>query len=80
MTDDVHFADLLSYDGQTFNGVDANGGTIAGVDGFQQQLIVEGVNPANMTIVVGDIEMIRITAIVTYQGTEMTRTSWLRTW
>ena len=28
MTDDVAFDDLLSYDGQTFNGVDANGNPV----------------------------------------------------
>ena len=80
MTDEVDFTNLLSYHGQIYNGVDANGNPLPGVMDFQQQLEVQGVNPADMTITVGNVEMIRVTAAVTYQGTELTRMSWLRTW
>ena len=80
MTDDVEYTNLLSYDGVIYNGVDANGKILPGVEGFQQQLIVQGVNPADMTLAVGNVDMIRITAVVTYFGSEMTRISWLRTW
>ena len=79
MTDDVDFFDLLGYDGQIYNGVDAGGNYLPGVVDYQQQLIVEGVNPADMSIAIGDIDMIRITAVVTHQGKELTRISWLRT-
>jgi len=80
MTDDVDFNNLLSYDAQVFNGVDAYGTQLPGVTGYQQQLIVTGVNPSDMSVAVGTIYMIRVTAVVSYKGTEMTRISWLRTW
>jgi len=78
MTDDIDFNNLLSYDGQVYAGVDAYGNPLPGVTGYQQQLIVNGVNPADMSVAVGAVYMIRITVAVTYKGTEMTRISWLR--
>ena len=78
MTDDVKFVNLMNYNDATFNGVDAGGNTLIGMDGFQQQIIVQGVNPADLTVSVGNPNMVRVTAIVTYHGHEMTRISWLR--
>lgn len=79
MTDDVAFEDLLSFDGQTFNGVDANGNPVEGLETYQQQLLAEGVTPEDLTPYVGaDPEMIRLTAVVTHQGMELARVSWLR--
>jgi len=79
MTDDVAFEDLLSFDGQTFNGVDANGNPVQGLGTYQQQLLAEGVTPEDLTVYVGaDPEMIRLTAVVTHQGMELARVSWLR--
>jgi len=63
-----------------FSGVDAYGNPLPGVNGYQQQLNVTGVNPSDMSVAVGTIYMIRVTAAVSYKGTEMTRISWLRTW
>ena len=81
MTDDVAFDDLLSYDGQTFNGVDANGNPVEGLTNYQQQILAEGVNPGDLTVYVGpDPEIIRLTAVVTYGGQEMARISWLRSY
>ena len=79
MTDDVMFGDLLTYDGQSFNGVDANGLAVAGLDSYQQQLSVQAVNPDDLTEYIGaDPEMILITAAVNLQGESITRMSWLR--
>jgi hypothetical protein len=79
MTDDVAFEDLLSFDGQTFNGVDANGNSVQGLEKYEQQLLAEGVTPEDLTVYVGvDPEMIRLTAVVRHQGVELARVSWLR--
>ena len=79
MTDEVEFDYLLDYDNQTFNGVDAGGNSVAGLASYQQQLDVTAVNPADMSEYIGpDPEIIRLKAIVSRNGEEVTRTSWLR--
>lgn len=81
MTDDVAFDDLLDYNGQTYNGVDANGKSVEGLSRYQQQLLVEGVTPGDLTVYVGpDPEIIRLTAVVNHQGQELVRMSWLRSY
>ena len=81
MTDDVAFDDLLSYNGQTFNGVDANGNPVEGLTSYQQQLLAEGVTPGDLTVYMGpDPEIIRLTAVVNHQGLELARISWLRSY
>jgi len=81
MTDDVAFDDLLSYNGQTFNGVDANGNPVEGLNNYQQQLLAEGVTPEDLTVYMGpDPEIIRLTAVVNHQGLELARISWLRSY
>jgi len=81
MTDDVAFDDLLSYNGQTFNGVDANEKPVEGLANYQQQLFAEGVTPGDLTVYVGhDQEIIRLTAVVNHQGLELARISWLRSY
>ena len=79
MTDDVAFDDLLAFDGQTFNGVDANGTAVAGLDDFQQSFVVEAVDPDDLTLYVGpDPEAIRLTVNVAFNGDPVTTMSWLR--
>lgn len=81
MTDDVAFDDLLNYNGQTFNGVDANGNSVEGLTNYQQQLLVEGVTPGDLTVYVGpDPEIVRLTAVVSHGGQELARMSWLRSY
>jgi hypothetical protein len=79
MTDNVAFADLLDYNGTTYNGVDANGNAVAGLTDFQQQLTVQAVNPATLTLYVGaNPAAMRLTARVRHSGSELTHVSWLR--
>ncbi len=79
MTDDIVFADLLGFNGQTFNGVDAQGNAVAGLQEFQQQFVVQAVDPDDMTIYVGpDPDVIRLTANVIYNNETITSMSWLR--
>lgn len=80
MTDEVTFIDLLSYNGSTYNGVDAGGSELAGMGNYQQQLQVWAVNPEDLTLYVGDeVEAVVITAKVLHDGEEVTRISWIRT-
>jgi len=79
MTDQEAFGNLMSYDGNTYNGVDANGNPVAGLERFQQGLSVQPVNPADMTVYIGpDPEAAILTAAVSCGGTQITRISWLR--
>ncbi|MBN1845055.1 MAG: hypothetical protein JW810_05190 [Sedimentisphaerales bacterium] len=80
MTADVAFDDLLAYDDLTFNGVDARGNPIPGMERYQQQLRVEPVTPEDLTVYVGpDPVMVRCTAVVQNGGVELAQLCWLRT-
>ncbi len=79
MTEDVAFEDLLTFDGDTFNGADANGNPVAGLDSFVQTFNATGVDPDTLLPnVLADPEAIRLTVIVSRNGEEITRISWLR--
>ncbi len=79
MTDEVAFDDLLSYHNIPYNGVDAEGNPVTGLQNFQQRLIVQGVNPDNFTLYIGpDPEAFLVTAAVTHEGAELTCIRWLR--
>ena len=53
MTDEIPFNNLLVYNNQTFNGVDAGGNQVAGMQEYHQQLKVQPVNPDDLTVYVG---------------------------
>lgn len=79
MTDNEPFDNLLDYDGLGFNGVDANGNAVAGLEGFRQTIAIEGIDPSDMTVYIGvDPPAYRLTATVTRDGQELTSLSWLR--
>ncbi len=79
MTDNEPFDNLPAYDGLSFNGVDANGNGVAGLEGFRQSITVEGIDPADMTVYIGaDPPAYHLTATVTRDGQELTHLSWLR--
>jgi len=80
MTDETPFDDLISsFHGQVYNGVDASGNAVAGLEGFQQRLSVQAVSPDDLTVYVGpNVEAVIITADVLYGGEQLTRVSWLR--
>jgi prepilin-type N-terminal cleavage/methylation domain-containing protein len=79
MTDDEpSFDTLIALDGQSFNGVDANGDAVAGLDDFQQTFVVEEVSPVDFTLATGFGEMLRLTVNVSYNGNSVTSMSWLR--
>jgi hypothetical protein len=79
MTEDVAFEDLLTFDGDTFSGADANGNEVAGLDSFDQTISAEGVDPDTLLPnVLADPEAIRMTVVVSRNGAELTRVSWLR--
>ena len=80
MTDDSSFDGLIAQGNLNFaQAVDANGNVLTGLASFSQQLQVTPINPVDMTTYVGpDPEMLRLTAIVTKQGNEIIRNSWLR--
>jgi len=59
--------------------VDANGTPVAGLQNFQQQLIVQPVNPDDLTVYVGpDPDGLLLTAAVSRNGQPLTQISWLR--
>jgi len=79
MTDYVNYEDLLLLDTGPFNGVDANGTPVAGLQNFQQQLVVQPVNPDDLTVYVGpDPDGLLLTAAVSRNGQPLTQISWLR--
>ena len=80
MTDDVDFVDLPDFDGSTYSGVDSNEVALPGMQDYQQVLAVEDVNPVDMTVEVGGMDMYRLTATVTYKGQLLSEISWLRSW
>ena len=74
------FDDLDDLDGQTFSPpVNADGLTIAGLADYQQQVSVVSVSEQDFDAVVGDglSGVPRVTVVVTCQGTEICRMSWL---
>ncbi len=80
MTDDVGFDNLAGYDGQVFNGVDANGDPINGLQDYQQTIDVRMVSPHDLTLYVGpDPQAAILTTVVSHANDEITRMSWLRT-
>ena len=79
MTDDMAFDALGGLDGSTFNGVDANRGELAGLNQYTQQLNVQMVEPAGLTLYVGaDPQLALLSATVVHSGQEVTRLDWLR--
>ena len=81
ITDQRSFDDLLTLDGLTYNqAVDADENSLVGLENFRQQLSVQIVNPADLTLYVGpDPHAVLLTAIVDHRGSEVMRISWLRT-
>jgi len=79
MTDQVPFADLTSYDDQTYGGVDAEGSPVAGLSDFQQHLSVRTVNPQDLTLYIGpDPQAAILTATVSRGAEQVTRLCWMR--
>lgn len=77
--DQVAFADLPSYNGQTLPVTDSGGQAVADFADYQQQVTVTPVNPDDMSVYAGaDPQLYRVTATVSYQGDELSRVSWLR--
>jgi prepilin-type N-terminal cleavage/methylation domain-containing protein len=80
MTDNAKFADLGNYNGRVYNGVDANGSAVAGLQEYNQTISVRYIDPVNMAVYVGtEPPGAIITALVSYNNEEMTRLSWIRT-
>ena len=79
MTDQINFIDLLAYDDNVFNGVDADGNPVPGMQNFQQTLDVLSINPDDLTVYVGpDPEAVILKATVSKAGNQITQISWLR--
>lgn len=79
MTDDEVFANLPAFNNQTWQGVDAQGNTIAGLGNFQQRLTVQKVNPTTLAADATSTTMVRLTATVANTNGTSTQFSWLRT-
>ena len=80
LIDGVAFEDLGLFPG-TYNGIDAAGNAVPGMESYRQIVEVQSVNPTDMTPYVGtDPNAIRLTVRVVYgkNAQEMTRVSWLR--
>jgi len=80
MTEDVTFDELLDFnDLLPFNGVDANGNPVAGLDSYVQTITAESVDPESLLpVVLPNPEAIRMNVTVSRNGTEITKISWLR--
>ena len=79
MTDDIRFSELTSFDGMTFNGVDANEKQLAGLGSYTQTFDVQAVDPLDLTGPTYDEpELLLLTATVLYAGRELVELNWLR--
>ena len=79
MTDQVSFNDLPSYHNVTYNGVDAEGNAVADLDNYQQRLVVQPINPEDLTLYIGpDPRALILRAQVSYANDPVTEISWMR--
>ena len=79
MTDSVPFENLAGYNNLTFNGSDADGNVVSGLEKYQQQLTVEPIEPSSLAPYVGaDPQLMKLTSTVSLSGKQMTRVVWLR--
>ena len=79
MTDEQGIDELLADGDLTFNGVDASGNAVAGLQQYQQTLEVQAINPEDMTVYVGpDVNAVLVKATVEKSGEQLAQISWLR--
>ena len=81
MSDNRTFDQLILNGNLAFNqAVDAQGNSVAGLEDYQQQLLVQPVNPIDLTTYIGaNPQAALLTAVVSYKQEPITRVSWLRT-
>ena len=79
-TDNAPFADLSTYDGQTFSALDAAGDPVPDLQQYQQTLTVTPVNPVDLSVDAGaDPAAFLLKVAVSHAGSELTQLTWLRT-
>ena len=79
MTDDQPFNNLMNYDGQVYNGVDATGTAVPGLQQFTQSFEVTPINPTSFLPEVNpDPILLRLTVNVSKPNGNLTTVSWLR--
>ncbi len=79
MTDQVPFDGLTAYNGVSYNGVDAQGNPIPGMEAYTEQINVQPVDPVSLTIYIGtDPKAVIMTVIILYNHKQITKISWLR--
>ena len=79
MTDDQPFNNLMSFDGQSYNGVDATGAEVPGLQQFTQTFEVTALNPTSFLPEIDpDPILLRITVNVSKPSGNLTTVSWLR--
>ena len=79
MTDEQGIDELLADGDLTFNGVDASGNAVAGLQQYQQTLEVQAISPDDMTVYVGpDVNAVLVKATVKKSGEQLAQISWLR--
>ena len=77
MTDVMPYDNLTALNGATFNGVDAHGDNVPNMQQYQQTLDIAEVSPTSLTASSGT-DMIKITATVSKNTTDLIQISWLR--
>ena len=79
MTDDKPFDDLMSYDGKSYNGVDATRAEVPGLQQFTQTFEVTALNPISfLPEIDSDPILLRLTVSVSKPSGNLTTISWLR--
>jgi len=79
MTDDQPFNDLMSFDGESYNGVDSTGVEVPGLQEFTQTFEVTALNPTSFLPEVDpDPLLVRLTVSVSKPNGNLTTVSWLR--
>ncbi|MBI9016656.1 MAG: prepilin-type N-terminal cleavage/methylation domain-containing protein [Phycisphaerae bacterium] len=79
MTDEEPFDVLTQYNGLTFDGVDAMGDSIEGMNNYQQSISAVYVDPYSMNTYTGsNPQAVLLTASIAQSGKNITEVTWLR--
>ena len=76
------YDDIDDFDNASFNPpIDSQRQSLTDFSRFTQQIIVQNINPGNLSQAIGDhgSDFVRITVTILADGSEITSTSWLRT-
>jgi len=80
MTAPMSFDSLMALNGTSYNPpVDLAGTAMADLDAYTQQVTVQSVNPANLSVPQADTDILRVRAAILKNGKAVSSADWIRT-